>query len=80
MTLSSADVARLLIALALLLSAAHGVGYVFVRLRQPRVVGEIIGGLLLGPTVVGAASPSLQARIFPPTGPTPLVLDAIYQL
>src|SRR6185436_20948267 len=37
MTLSSADVARLLIALALLLSAAHGVGYVFVRLRQPRV-------------------------------------------
>jgi Kef-type K+ transport system membrane component KefB len=80
MTLSTADIARLLVALALLLSAAHGVGYVFVRFRQPRVVGEILGGLLLGPTVFGAAFPSLQARVYPASGAIPIVLDAIYQL
>lgn len=80
MTLSTDEVARLLVALALLLSAAHGAGYLFTRLRQPRVIGEILGGLLLGPTVLGAASPALQARAFPSTGAVPLVLDATYQL
>ena len=48
MTLATDDIGRLLIALALLLSAAHGLGYVFARFRQPRVIGEILGGLLLG--------------------------------
>jgi Kef-type K+ transport system membrane component KefB len=80
MTLSGADVAQLLTALALLLCAAHGVGYIFVRFGQPRVIGEILGGLLFGPTVFGALFPTVQARIFPPAGATPLVLDAIYQL
>ena len=32
--------------LLLLLAAAHLCGYIFQRLRQPRVVGEIVGGIL----------------------------------
>jgi len=80
MTLAPADLGRLLVALALLLSAAHGLGYVFTRFRQPRVIGEILGGLLLGPTVFGALFPELQAVVFPESGSVPLVLDAIYQL
>ena len=50
MTLPVDELARLLLALTLLLSAAHASGYLFARLRQPRVIGEIIGGLLLGPS------------------------------
>ena len=80
MTLAPADIGRLLVALALLLSAAHGLGYVFTRFRQPRVIGEILGGLLLGPTVFGALFPEFQAAVFPESGSVPLVLDAIYQL
>jgi Kef-type K+ transport system membrane component KefB len=80
MTLSPADIGRLLVALALLLSAAHGLGYVFTRFRQPRVIGEILGGLLLGPTVFGALLPEFQAAVFSTDGSVPLVLDAIYQL
>jgi Kef-type K+ transport system membrane component KefB len=80
MTLSVADLAHLLLSVAMLLCAAHAVGYVFARLRQPRVIGEIMGGLLLGPTVFGAIAPALQARVFPSSGPVPLVLDSIYQL
>ena len=48
MTLETADVAHILIALAVLMVAAHGVGSIFVRLRQPRSIGEVVGGLLLG--------------------------------
>ncbi len=80
MTLATDDIGRLLVALALLLSAAHGLGYVFARFRQPRVIGEILGGLLLGPTVFGALFPEFQAVVFPASGSAPLVLDAIYQL
>jgi Kef-type K+ transport system membrane component KefB len=63
-----------------LLTFAHAFGYLFGRLRQPRVIGEILGGLLLGPTVLGALAPDLQADLFPSGGAVPIVLDAVYQL
>ena len=51
MSLETTDVAHLLMALAALLLAAHAVGSVFVRFRQPRAIGEVVGGLMLGATV-----------------------------
>lgn len=80
MSLSSSDVAHLLIALAVILVAAHGVGSLFARLRQPRVIGEIVGGLLLGPTVLGAAAPAVHDWLFPSDGTTATVLGATYQV
>jgi Kef-type K+ transport system membrane component KefB len=80
MTLSTSSFALLLLDLALLLTSAHAFGYLFVRLRQPRVIGEIVGGLVLGPTLFGLVLPELQQRVFPTTGEVPLVLDAVYQL
>lgn len=77
---SSRDLATLLLALCLLLGAAHGIGEVFVRLCQPRVIGEIIGGLLLGPTLFGALAPGLQAQVFPKAGVTSSILAGMYQL
>ncbi len=79
-TLSADQLAKLLLALTLLLAAAHSGGFVFARLRQPRVVGEIVGGLILGPTVLGVIAPGVQASLFPATGPIPQVLDALSQL
>ena len=79
-TLGSLELARLLLALTLLLVAAHTVGYLANRIGQPRVIGEILGGLLLGPTVLGALAPGLHDQVFPATGPVPIVLDAMYQL
>jgi Kef-type K+ transport system membrane component KefB len=80
LSFTDVDTAHLLSALVLLLGAAHGCGYLFAHFRQPRVIGEIIGGLLLGPTVLGALSPHLEKMVFPVTGPTSGVLGAIYQL
>ncbi|MEU8801142.1 cation:proton antiporter [Spirillospora sp. NPDC048819] len=36
------------------------------RLWQPRVLGEMIAGVLLGPTLFGWLFPDVQAKIFPP--------------
>ncbi len=36
------------------------------KMRQPAVVGEITGGLLLGPLVFGHIAQHLQASVFPP--------------
>jgi K+:H+ antiporter len=80
MSLAGLDVAHLLLALALLLASAHAIGHLFVLAHQPRVIGEILGGLLLGPTVLGAVAPGLQASLFPVSGPTAAWLGGTYQL
>jgi Kef-type K+ transport system membrane component KefB len=80
MTLAAGDFAQLLLAVGLLLGAAHAVGHLFTLARQPRVIGEIMGGLLLGPTVLGALAPELQATLFPSEGPVAAVLGWNYQI
>jgi Kef-type K+ transport system membrane component KefB len=80
MSLADADTAHLLFALALLLTTAHGLGWVAGRLRQPPVAGEIIGGLLLGPTLFGLLFPDWQKAIFNPGGPTEAGLHIAYEL
>jgi Kef-type K+ transport system membrane component KefB len=72
--------AHLLTALAVLMVAAHTLGMLFARFRQPRVIGEIAAGLVLGPTLLGHVAPGLESRLFPATGVTPTVLGAVYQL
>jgi len=55
-SLQTTDVAHILMALAALLLAAHAMGSVFVRFRQPRAIGEVVGGLLLGLTVAAVVT------------------------
>jgi Kef-type K+ transport system membrane component KefB len=80
MTLAGPEVVRLLMCLGLLVIAAHAVGHLLVLLRQPRVIGEIMGGLLLGPTVLGVVLPSWHDALFPETGASAAVLGWSYQL
>ncbi|MDD4601872.1 MAG: cation:proton antiporter [Negativicutes bacterium] len=63
--LTSFELTRFFSAIVLLLVSAHGFGYFFQRLlKAPKVVGEIIGGLVLGPTVLGFFFPSVYRWIF----------------
>lgn len=62
--LTGAELARFLFAITALLGAAHALGALFETLRMPRVIGEIGGGLLLGPTLLGWAAPALNAWLF----------------
>ncbi|MCX4970756.1 cation:proton antiporter [Streptomyces sp. NBC_00654] len=52
-------------ALAVILLAAAVFGRLAAMLGQPRVLGEILAGILLGPTLFGWLAPGLQADVFP---------------
>lgn len=63
---ANAVTARLFLDLALILVLAHAAGALFARLRQPPVIGEIIVGILLGPTLLGALPGDPSAALFGP--------------
>jgi Kef-type K+ transport system membrane component KefB/mannitol/fructose-specific phosphotransferase system IIA component (Ntr-type) len=71
------DVMVVFLALATLLASAKFAGEVVKKFNQPSVLGEIIAGILLGPTVLGHYHPAGYALLFPHTGPVALVLDGI---
>jgi len=50
---SNSELASILLILLLLVGLAQLLGYVFVRLRQPKVIGEILAGIVLGPSLLG---------------------------
>ncbi len=80
MSYTDRDTAHVLAALVVLLISAHTCGYLFARFRQPPVIGEIIGGILLGPTLLERVWQSGYDWLFPSTGAVPSVLGAAYQL
>jgi Kef-type K+ transport system membrane component KefB/nucleotide-binding universal stress UspA family protein len=56
------------------------VGELMERIRQPAVMGQLIGGMLLGPSVLGAIAPTLQHNLFPDSAGQKAMLDAVSQL
>jgi K+:H+ antiporter len=60
------DLRTLLLQIIVICAAARGLGWCFGKLRQPRVVGEIVAGILLGPSLLGWLLPDVSASLFPP--------------
>jgi Kef-type K+ transport system membrane component KefB len=63
-TLSSLELTRFFFAMVLLLFTAHSFGFLFYEAKFPRVIGEIFGGLLLGPTFLGYFRPIAENWVF----------------
>lgn len=78
--LSGEQLTVFLLGLAVLLAAAHLLGEVARRLRQPVVIGEMVAGLLLGPTFFGWLAPGAQTWLFPAQGAAAIALDGIVML
>lgn len=51
--MKDSELTQVLFLLLLLLALAHLLGWLFVKMRQPKVVGEILAGVVLGNAVVG---------------------------
>ncbi|MGH7497094.1 MAG: cation:proton antiporter [bacterium] len=55
----------LLLQLTVILVAARLTGVLFQKLGQPAVIGEMVAGIVLGPSLLGLLLPAAQAFIFP---------------
>lgn len=71
------DIVVLFIQLSIILAFSRLLGEISRLLKQPAVVGEILAGIILGPTILGAFSPETFAWLFPFVGPSAVVLDGI---
>ena len=66
--------------LALLLIVGRLMGEAALRLGQPSVMGQLIGGLLLGPSFFGLIWPDAQHAIFPSDAAQKSMIDAVSEL
>lgn len=73
-------VVQLLIQLAIMLLAARLFAEIARRLKQPAVIGEIIAGIILGPTVMGMLQPEWFEALFPVSTSSGIVLAGFVQV
>ena len=59
------DLKLLIAQIATILVVARIMGWLFRKIHQPRVIGEMVAGILLGPSLLGWASPGASAALFP---------------
>jgi Kef-type K+ transport system membrane component KefB len=57
---------QLVLQIAVILVAARVVGFLFQKINQPQVMGEMVAGILLGPSLLGWLAPGISAALFPP--------------
>jgi Kef-type K+ transport system membrane component KefB len=62
--LNNYELGNVLLAVLLLMLGANVLGQIFSRLKQPKVVGEILAGVLLGPTLLGKVAPGFSETLF----------------
>ena len=65
--------------IALLMLVGRLLGELMIRLKQPAVMGQLVAGLALGPSLLGALFPDFQHTIFPAAKEQKAMLDAISQ-
>lgn len=79
-TLLEGEIFATFLALALLLAGAYICGKLMEMIRAPKVIGEIIGGMLFGGTCLYHFCPELMMRIFQDYPEEGKVLNLFYQL
>jgi Kef-type K+ transport system membrane component KefB len=64
--------ALLLLQILVIVASARALGSLFAKIRQPPVIGEMIAGILLGPSLLGMVAPGFQTFLFPAASLGPL--------
>jgi Kef-type K+ transport system membrane component KefB len=70
----------ILLQIAVMLAFALVFGSLMRRLHQPAVLGEILGGIILGPSLLGVVAPAVQSQLFPAFGEPSRILYYIAYL
>jgi len=76
-SLHALDISMMFFAVGTLLVLARLFGEVARHLGQPTIVGEIVAGIVLGPTCLGAIFPAVGHAIFPLSGPVANVREGL---
>ncbi len=76
--MSNSDLTSVLFILLLLVGLAQLLGYLFVKLRQPKVVGEILAGIVLGPALIGRLP--IAAKLLDAANHQANILNFVYWL
>jgi Kef-type K+ transport system membrane component KefB/nucleotide-binding universal stress UspA family protein len=72
--------ALFIVQIVLLLVVGRLLGEGMQRIGQPAVIGQLIAGMLLGPSIFGALWPQAQHAIFPTSGEQKSMIEAVAQL
>jgi len=72
------NLALLVLQISVIILVSRLAGSLAAMIRQPRVIGEVFAGILLGPSLLGWAAPGVFAWLFPPASFA--VLNALSQL
>ncbi|MDR1624818.1 MAG: cation:proton antiporter [Tannerellaceae bacterium] len=62
----TSPVATLLLQVIVILLACRLFGWLFMKMGQPTVIGEILAGIVLGPSILGHLAPGITSFLFPP--------------
>jgi Kef-type K+ transport system membrane component KefB/mannitol/fructose-specific phosphotransferase system IIA component (Ntr-type) len=76
-SLSHSENIIMFLMMAVILVFARVLGEIAQRWQQPAVLGEILAGILLGPTLFGALAPEWNSWLFPMQGHSAVVLSAL---
>jgi Kef-type K+ transport system membrane component KefB len=79
-SLSTHELCVFLVGLGVLLGSARFLGELARRFGQPAILGEIITGIVLGPTLLGSLAPSVYSFLFPRSGGVAMVMDGLTTL
>jgi Kef-type K+ transport system membrane component KefB/nucleotide-binding universal stress UspA family protein len=69
-----------IVQLIVLMVTGRLLGELMLRIGQPAVMGQLIAGVILGPSLLGAVWPDIQHLIFPRTPEQKAMIDAVSQL
>lgn len=78
--LSHTDIVHLLVQLSVMLLVGRLLAEAARKFKQPAVIGEIIAGILLGPTILGMINPEWFHALYPIPSDTATVLTGFVQV
>src|SRR5215472_7692173 len=59
------DLSLLLAQIIVVVATARAFGFIFRKIGQPQVIGEMVAGIALGPSLLGWLSPDVYSQLFP---------------
>lgn len=77
MQLSNEQVIIFLISISIMLFSAKLLGEIFSKFKQPAIIGEILAGIILGPTILGMLAPATFEFFFPKNSEINVAIDGI---